>query len=567
VSLPAGGRQGFSLSIPVRQMGLPGFGVYPISVEAYNAAGTLLGRQRTLVTYYPKRTKVAKTKIAWVWPIIDQPHRADDATFVDDHLERTLGNGRLAALVTAAARTSTPLSWLIDPAVVDDAAEMASQNGYTLKNLTKRTRSTPAATWLSQLHSAIGTADKVIATPYADPDVMALTQGQMTKDVKAATDAAVRKLGAAGPANATTSVSMPPNGLADQATLAALAANGARTVLLSSAILPDARVQTYTTDPVVTRNVSGHPMKLIAYDDTLRQVLADDTKQPGSTVLAEQRFLAETAMITGETPNDSRTVVVTPPRRWDPDPAFAKAVLSYSAHAPWLSPVGLDHVEALKPVSRTFQPQKDASGLSRSYLRKVKDLSGRIKRFTSIFRPADSGFVLGVPRTESSAWDGQSRRGSALRQTLGTDLDRTTAKVKVLNDTAVTMVGKSARIPITISNGLHEGTVVVRLHVYSQNDTRLQVTAIDRTLTLDPGHKDQIMLNMKASANGLGYVNVELLAADGHPFGDTRVLRVRATGYGRTALLITGISLAVLFVGVGIRVVRRRAERVEESVD
>ena len=120
---------------------------------------------------------------------------------------------------------------------------------------------------------------------------------------------------------------------------------------------------------------------------------------------------------------------------------------------------------------------------------------------------------------------------------------------------------------LTIANGLSSGQVRVRLHAYSQNDTRLRVQGGDHTLTLDAGHKDQVTLNMKASANGVAYVNLQLLAPDGRPFGDTRVLQVRATGYGRTALLITGISLAVLFLGVGIRVVRRRAERAEESVD
>jgi hypothetical protein len=561
-SLPAGGQQNWSLALPVRQMGLSTFGVYPVSVEVYGAAG-LLGRQRTLVTYCPKGTGTAKTKIAWVWPIVDQPHRADDSTFIDDRLERQFGSGRLKGLVAAAADTPTPVSWLVDPGLVDDAAQMAAEDGYTLKG-TRQPRNVAAAFWLTSLKSAIGT-ERLIATPYADPDVMALAQHHMSRDVKLATDPAVRTLARAGLRGATTSVAMPPDGLADQATLAALAASGARTALLSSAILPDAQAQTFTPNPRVDKNVSGNRMKLIAYDETLRKVLSADTGEPGTAVLAQQRFLAETAMITRELPNRSRTVVVTPPRRWNPDPAFAKNLLSYS-RTPWLQPVTLNDVEALKPVNRTFQPQKDSSGLSASHLRQVKDLSGRIRRFASIFQSADSGFALGVPRAESSAWSGRSWRATALRQTLNTEFGQATAKVRVLNH-GITMAGKSAPVTLTIANGLSSGQVKVRLHAYSQNDTRLRVQGGDHTLILDAGHKDQVTLNMKASANGVAYVNLQLLAPDGRPFGDTRVLQVRATGYGRTALLITGISLAVLFLGVGIRVVRRRAERAEESVD
>lgn len=568
-SLPAGGQQAFDLSIPVRQMGLTTWGVYPISVEVYSAAGAVLGRQRTLVTYFPKGTSTAKTKIAWVWPVVDQPHRANDVSFVDDALERQFGSGRLAALVSAAARTSTPVSWLVDPGLVDDAAQMAKDDGYTIKGSVKRSRSVAAASWLSSLHNAVG-SERVIATPYADPDVTALVQRKMGRDVKAATDVAVSKLAGAGlTGNAGTTVSVPPDGLADQDTLSALASSGARTVLLSSTELPDYGAQTYTPDPVLTKNVGGTDLRLVAYDETLHRVLASGTRTAGATVLAEQRFLAETAMITAELPRNARTIVVTPPRRWNPDPAFAKAVLSYSAHAPWLKPVTMNDVDRLGPVNppRVFQPQKETPGLSASYLRQVKDLDTRIKRFTSIFQPPQGDFPLGVSRIESSAWNGHSRRATALRKELDVELGQKTKLVHILNDADVTMAGKSARIPITISNGLEKGTVNVRLHVYSQNNTRLRVDSVDRTLNLEAGHKDTVILHMQAAANGIAYVNIELLAADGRPFGTTRVLRIRANGIGRTALLITGVSLAVLFVGVGFRVIRRRSERAEESVD
>jgi hypothetical protein len=565
-ALPVGGQQAWSLSLSVRQMGLGAFGVYPISVEAVNGAGVVLGHQRTFITYYPTGTATQRTKIAWVWPLIDQPHRADDTTFVDDQLERQLGSGgRLSTIVNAAARTTTPVSWLIDPSLVDDANKMANTDGYTIKDV-NRPQSVAALGWLMALHRAVGQSDRLIATPYADPDVMALAQRHMSRDVKLAAQQGMHALAGDRLSGATSSVAMPPDGIADQATLSSLVASGSRTVLLSSAILPDARLDTFTPDPVVNKNVSGTNVKLVAYDDTLRKILSADTTEPGGTILAEQRFLAETAMITGEAPQKARTIVITPPRRWKPSPAFAKSVLSYTAKAPWMRPVPLSSAETLRPAGRAFQPQKDTSGLSKNYLRQVRDLSTRVQQFTSIFQPPVSDFTLGVARTESSAWNGQSRRGKALRDTLDKALTHAAGRIKVLND-GITMAGRSGRIPITISNGLDRGTVRVTLHAYSQNDTRLRVNAVDRTLVLEPGHKDQVTLDMKASANGMAYVNLQLLTPDRRAFGGPHVLRVNATGYGRTALLITGISLAVLFVGVAIRVVRRRADRAEESVE
>jgi hypothetical protein len=565
VTLPVGGQAQWSLKLSARQMGLSTFGVYPISVEAMSN-GVVLGHLRTFVTYYPAGAPLQRTKVAWVWPLIDQPHRASDTTFVDDQLERQLGSGgRLDTIVNAAARTTTSVSWLIDPSLVDDANKMADTDGYTIKGDVDRAQSVAALGWLRALHGAVPN-DRLYATPYADPDVMALADRHMSRDVKLAAQQGTSALAEARLGGATTSTAMPPDGLADQSTLSSLVASGSRTILLSSAILPDARGETYTPDPVVNKNVSGTNVKLVAYDDPLRKILGANTTEPGGTVLAEQRFLAETAMITGEAPQKSRTIVITPPRRWKPSATFAKAVLSYTAKAPWLRSVPLSDVDTLKPSGRTFQPPKASTGLSKNYLRQVRDLSTHVQQFTSIFEPPVSDFTVGIARTESSAWNGQSRRGKLVRDTLKDELEKSAGRIKVLND-GITMAGKSGRIPITISNGLSRGTVRVTLHAYSQNPTRLRVNSVDRTLVLEHGHKDQVTLDMKASANGPAYVNLQLRTPDGQDFGGAHVLRVNATYYGRTALLITGISLAVLFVGVGIRIVRRRAGRAGESVE
>lgn len=559
-AVPSGGHEQWLLSMPVRQLGFRTFGVYPIDVEVDGPSG-MVGHKRTFVTYYPKGANVEKTRISWIWPVVDQPHRANDTTFVDSRLEREFSGGRLQHIVAAAARTRTPIGWLVDPALVDDAMAMSAAGGYTVKGV-HRDPNVAAASWLTTLRGA--TSQKLlIATPYADADALSLSRAGMARDIGGATAAAMPAMTAAHLAGPTTSVAVPPDGLADQRTLSNLVAAGARTILLDSAILPDLQAQ-ITSDPLTRQTIHGTKVDLIAYDDTLNKVVGASTGNPGSAVLAEQRFLAETAMITSEAPFRGRAVVVVPPRRWDPDPAFARNLLTRSASAPWLQAVELRDVQSMRPVNRTLQAQKIGAGLSLHYLRQVKGVADRVRQFSTIFQPPQSAFTLSVPRMESSAWNDQTRAGAALRGTLNDELAAATGEIRVLNE-QVTLAGKSARIPITISNDLGSGTVRVKLHAYSQNATRLRVESDDSTLTLQAGHKDQVTLYMKAAANGPAYVNLELLAPNGRPFGDTRVLQVTATGYGRTAVLITGISLAVLFLGVGVRVIRRRGDRVKET--
>ncbi|WP_433178892.1 DUF6049 family protein [Actinoallomurus sp. CA-150999] len=564
-----GGQQPWTLQMPVSRMHLPKFGVFPISVEVLSA-GAVVGREHTFVTYFPSTTTANKTKVSWVWPVVDQPHRADDSTFVDDKLERMLNSGgRLADLVTAAA-TYKSVSWLVDPGLADDAVSMSGKDGYaikTAKGTAHQPQSVAANSWLTSLRQALGNK-RVIATPYADPDVMALSRARMSSHIKAATGPVVTQaLTRAKLPMESTSVAVPPDGLADQQTLNNLVKAGARTILLNSTVLPHPN-QNYTADPVAQKPVGGQNVKLVAFDDTINKILATETDEPGGVALAEQRFLAETAMVTNERPYaPSRTVVIVPPRRWEPGPAFAKDLLYLSAHAPWLKEIPLSSVERQRAQPRTFQPQKSQNELSKRYLGQVKDLSGDVGRFTSVFEPPTSGFTLGVTRLESSAWNDQTRAGSKLRQTLDNELRSAQSKIKVLKP-SLDLAGKSGQVPITVSNELEHGTVKIRLRATSQNPARLRVEGPgpkQSEITLEAGHKETVNLYMKAAANGPAYVNIDLLGPDDQPITQPLMLQIRATAYAQTALLITGISLAVLFVGVGYRVIRRRGEEAEDT--
>ena len=113
----------------------------------------------------------------------------------------------------------------------DDATRMADTDGYTIKGTkdsAHRAQSVAALEWLRTLHGAVG-GDRLIATPYADPDVMALAGRHMSTDVKAATQEGDRALATANFGGATSVAALPPDGLADQATLSALVASGTRT--------------------------------------------------------------------------------------------------------------------------------------------------------------------------------------------------------------------------------------------------------------------------------------------------------------------------------------------------
>ena len=107
-------------------------------------------------------------------------------------------------------------------------------------------------------------------------------------------------------------------------------------------------------------------------------------------------------MISAEAPNLRRSVVVAPPRRWNPGTALASKLLSDTVSAPWLS---LAYLNSLKPVTtpqgipppdRAPLPQNQPGpGLTPRYLHEVRDLGEATRLFESILGSPGAAYRLG----------------------------------------------------------------------------------------------------------------------------------------------------------------------------
>lgn len=110
--LPPNATLEYSLSTPVEDLGLSSYGVYPMIIEAVDGDGDTLGAQYTFLPYTADSDDddVPSVDLAWVWPLMDDPQRADDDTFLSDDLHHSVGpGGRLGRLLESGAQV--PLSF------------------------------------------------------------------------------------------------------------------------------------------------------------------------------------------------------------------------------------------------------------------------------------------------------------------------------------------------------------------------------------------------------------------------------------------------------------------------
>ncbi|GAA2443275.1 DUF6049 family protein [Actinomadura vinacea] len=574
----AGGKAPFSLGTTTTAIGLQSFGVYPIGVEVVNQAGQVLAGVNTFITFVGKQRDFKALSVGWVWPMVDRQHRATDDTFLDDRLATDLApGGRLSGLVDAAQQTNTPVTWSIDPALIDDVQTMAA-GPYRVKGprsteSTRKPKSTVAATWLNSLKTASRT-DPYSVLPYADPDAVALVRNKMSNHLGIAyanSSVASQALG-----RPPVQMAWPPSGMAGPDTLnelSKLGRLGNGTFLMSSAAFADP-TQGYTPSATTRLQTKEGPKRTVVYDETLNRIVSADTRSPGAAVLAEQRFLAETAMITAEAPVLARSLVIVPDRRWNPSPAFAKNLLNYTAKADWMAETPLDRIANAAPqqrVYRNYPDEMEAYELGKSYLDRVAEISRRAARFSSVMvEPVTMTYRRAVLRMESTAWRGRNyKRAVMARQALSERLDSDIGKVRIITtgNSRVSLAGSSGRIPITVVNDLPNQAIRVRLEVVPENSARLQIgrrDEQDEVIELAPGQKQTRGIPVRAAGNGNVRVNVRLRSDDNRAF-HSKVITVRVTGYGQLALLITGGGLAVLFVGVGVRAMRARRRRKAEA--
>ncbi|MGW5876611.1 DUF6049 family protein [Nocardiopsis terrae] len=100
----------YSLSTPVEDLGLSSYGVYPLIVEALDGDGDAIGAQYSFLPYTADGDDVPSLNLAWVWPLMEDPQRADDDTFLSEELHGSVdAEGRLGRLLQSGAQI--PLSF------------------------------------------------------------------------------------------------------------------------------------------------------------------------------------------------------------------------------------------------------------------------------------------------------------------------------------------------------------------------------------------------------------------------------------------------------------------------
>lgn len=573
--------------------------VYPIwfGAQAVSVAGTatLLGQTRT---YVPSLTESpVTTRVAWVWPLIDRPHRlVTDTEFFDDDLASSVASGgRLdrALQVVEGVGATVPVTLVLDPELIDELAVMATGK-YTVQNATGRPTAgrgqAVASAWLNRLSRVLesDSSVEITLTPYADPDQQALVDAGSTWARTLPSAMQKRVEAALGGRPLDRDVALPNGGVLSGAGLRALVADGASTIVLDQSTLVRSQRRT-TVTLVKLRSASAIATAAVTLP-VVQSAAANVFTRNAQGFRQLPRLVSSLAIRQIAAPDDPGFVAIAAPRYVDPVPERAIRLIRETSTAPLATAVSLrGGVEAGTPTAgRLVDPLPTrphlAAGLLSSVLDVDEDLPILIDMLPTGTPPSPANLLAALAaareRLVSSAWaagDGGTATGSSV----GGGDDAGTARSRQLRAQITSVLGsvhivqpkkgsytlgsKDSRLPIAVKND-SDYTVSARVDVRTVDNLRgLSATPLVQQI---PPHT-QLSFPIKTSTVRTGTFRVEAQLATPHDlrFGRPIRLTIHSTALWKLGVVITSVAGAILALALVVRfalLFRRRQKRLAE---
>ncbi|HEU5473113.1 MAG TPA: DUF6049 family protein [Actinophytocola sp.] len=522
------------------------------------------------------------TGVTLLWPLIDDNPRVVQGpdgrpVLTDDDLAGSLApGGRLHGLLTAIAGAGPQLlsatCLAVDPDLLETVQLMAV--GYQVRTGDGRvaagTGAPAAAAWLASLR-ALAREHCVIAVPYADADLVALSRAGAADLEKLALSSASVVSEALKPAAPLPGVLWPAGGTLDERTLADITGVGPTTVLTDPANLRGRQgAQPYAVG-------ESAAVRALPIDPTVSELLGGDSGDPADQrrPLSVQGAVAAVALRTALT-EPGRPMLIAPPRRWaapsDELQVFL-ATLRDVFTAGFAQPVPLAQAVAAEPKGNaagiSYGSDERAAEIASTATAEVVRINAAQRDLRDAMSIDDTAQVdpqvliaplhYGLLRAASTAWRG--RPGAAERATaeVAAQLGALSRQVTVNNPgRPLTLASGNSPIPVLLSNTMPVA-ITVRIKLGDTPGVRPEPL----TDVLIPAHGAvNRYLPAEVIRSGRFTVDVSLSTPGGTPLGSTARLELTSTAYGKITLIITITAAAALFLLVGLRTFRRvRASR------
>ena len=579
--------------------------------------------------------------VGLMWPIISRPHRGVGGVFLDDSLAGEISaGGTLTGRLDALAASGMPpqnVTLTVDPMLLDELQAMtagyrvqapgtvqaplsrapaatatsisgssppsgpghgtgtavqtpqtgavagATSGGSAGESDTVAGTGTAAASAFLQRLRQLAAHTTVLVLPYSNPDAVALTRAGSGRTITslAATGRSVAARILRRP-DLVTTVALPPDALADPATLESYRAAG-----YTSVVLPGSGV-TGATGTGLGRLQAGKAGSLPAVlDDSILRPMLDDLLVPAKGSTGGQSLNSAVAIIGQHAfDGDRRPFLRVPDRTVDTaglnDLGTAIRAMAADGAVGQASPARL---AATAPSAITgtavFPAASDADLLPPDYLRQLSEVGADLASLTG----ATSAKATTTPGTEPPPTP--NTVGTTLLHSLSAALqpldsaslrmDRSpaTAVLATVSGTAAgirggvtilptqgsyTLASSDSPLVLTVQNRLPY-PVRVKIAIGGGQQAGLNAD-LPASVLLGADSTQQLNIPTNVSRAGSFVIYAQLMGLDGRAWNPAVPLRIRSNAYGALTIILISVAGGVLLLMVALRIGQRlRARR------
>lgn len=484
-----------------------------------------------------------------------------------------------SVVITGTSVTRTVVSGTVTGTSGDAAAEPDTVAG---------TGATAAAAFLQRLRQ-LAARTTVLVLPYSQPDAVAL--------VRAGSGRTIKSLAATGRSIATrvlrrpdlvTTVALPPDALADPATLDSYRAAGYTCVVMAGSGVTGA------TGTGLARVQAGKAGSLpVLLDDSVLRPMLDDLLVPAKRGTGGQSLNSAVAIIGQHAFDGDRSPFLRLPDR-TVDTAglddFGSAVAAMAADGA-IGPASPARLAATAPSEITgttvFPAAADADLLPPDYLRQLAGVEADLASLNRATSAANTTSAKAPTPAAAAAPTPANSVGTTLLRSLGAALlplrsaslraDRgpATAVLSTVSGTlagirggvtilptqgSYTLASSDSPLVLTVQNRLPY-PVRVKIGIAGAQQAGL-IADLPNSVLLGADSTQQLNIPTNVSRAGSFVIYAQLMGPDGRAWNSAVPLRIRSNAYGALTIILISVAGGVLLLMVALRIGQRiRARR------
>ena len=442
---------------------------------------------------------------------------------------------RLSQLVNVNGRES--VSWLLDPSLPNWAVEISKQKG---------------AASVSELSNQLGLLPETTnLLPVAHSDLGALLRAN--RDEEAQLTISMTK----GSASSRSIYYAPISGFADRQSVTKLNDLGVNT-LISNVAVRDAEHVT------VPARVTASTNPVLVYDAATSNCLSTPTK--GEDNFAQLNCLrSEIAMITAESPQLSRSIIVLAPPTWKISTENFSEIIAALTNQSWVTLSTLNSIPPTEStetvISRTDSEQRS---LPKSLLKQADLLALNTETVSALFD--DQELASGFTSTRLLGYSDLFATNAKATKFLNSNynlLNKYMSSIKLEASTRITTPNEDSEIPITVVNDSDQ-PVSVSIDLTSSSTSRFQAKPTG-IIQVDKGQRVTVPVAIKLVGAGIVDVRAQLVAPNGEHFGEVQNIQISSTAYSAFARTLVWGAFGLLTLLSISNFIKRRSARLAQK--